>query len=494
MTISPDKKDFFTIFHVLGRLAIGLAAAMFIPFFVALVYKEIGPLYDFSIAISIAAIVGISLILIFPLKKDISLIHTFFIVSLGWIMASLLGAVPLSLSSHYRCFLDAWFEAMSGFATTGLTLVVDLDHLSYAHNMWRHLMMFIGGQGIILAGLSLLPRAKGLVFGLYVGEARTEKILPNIIATARFIWRVSIIYLVLGVSTLTFFLVHKGMVIDRAFLHSLWLFFAAFDTGGFAPQAQNIAYYHSLGLEFITVVLMMLGAMNFNLHFWIWNKDKWEIFKNFEIKIFLVTFFGFLVILFFSLSGQGSFSIFRQGFYQLISAHTGSGFTNLSAFQLKGFGSLSILVIIFAMMIGGGIGSTTGGIKLMRLGIVFKSFAMMIKRYMMPQGAVYKDSYHHLKDNIVDDRKLKNVFVFFSLFLFTYIGGMLIGVIFGYPILPSLFESVSATANVGLSLGITNPAMPAFLKVVYILQMWLGRLEFLSIFVSLGFIISLFKK
>ncbi len=494
MTISPDRDDFSTIFHVLGRIIVGLSLCLVLPFLIAIFYKEVSAFYDFSLAISFSAILGISLMMIFPLKKEISRIHTFFIVSLGWLIASLLGAVPLYLSSHYLGFLDAWFEAMSGFATTGLTLVRDLDHLSFSHNMWRHLMMFIGGQGIILASISLLFHAKGPVLGLYIGEARTEKILPNIIATSRFIWKVSIIYLITGVFILTIFLSHKGMSLDRAFLHGLWIFFASFDTGGFAPQAQNIVYYHSLNLEFITIILMMLGAINFNLHFWIWFKDKREIFKNFEIRTFMVSFFLLLFMLFFSLRGLSHFSIFRKGFYQLISAHTGCGFTNLAFGELKGISSLSLLAIIFAMMIGGGVCSTTGGVKLMRLGLVFKSFFMEIRRLMMPFKAVYKDSYHHLEDKMIDDKRIKEIFIFCSLFLVTYLIGAIIGIFLGYPLLASLFESVSATANVGLSLGITHPSMPAVLKVVYILQMWIGRLEFLAVFVMLGFIFSLFKK
>ncbi len=494
MTISPDRDDFFTIFHILGRLIIGLSASLLLPFLVAIFYKEVSPFFDFSIAISVSAILGVSLVMIFPSKKEIGWVHTFFIVSLGWLVASLLGAVPLFLSGHYAGFLDAWFEAMSGFATTGLTLVRDLDHLSLSHNMWRHLMMFIGGQGIILASISLLSRAKGSVLGLYVGEGRTEKILPNIIATARFIWNVSIIYLTLGVSFLVIFLLYKGMAIDRAILHALWIFFASFDTGGFAPQAQNIAYYHSLGLEIITIILMMLGAFNFNLHFWVWFKNKKEIFKNFEAKTFLISFFLLLLMVFFSLHTHPHFSIFRKGFYQLISAHTGCGFTNLAPEELKGMPHIALLAIIFAMMIGGGMCSTTGGIKLMRLGLVFKSFFMEIRRLMMPFKAVYRDSYHHLEDKIINDRQIKEIFIFFSLFLVTYLIGGIIGMLLGYPALASLFESVSATANVGLSLGITSPSMPALLKVVYIVQMWIGRLEFLAVFVMLGFIFSLFKK
>ena len=186
--------------------------------------------------------------------------------------------------------------------------------------------------------------------------------------------------------------------------------------------------------------------------------------------------------------------MFRKGFYQLISAHSGCGFTNLASGELNHFPALGLLAIIFAMMIGGGICSTTGGIKLMRVGIVFKSFFMEIKRWMMPFRAVYKDRFHHLQSLVLSDKRIKEAYLFFFIFIFTYAAGAIIAMGFGYPASEALFESVSATANVGLSVGITSPAMPLVLKLVYIFQMWAGRLEFIAIFVSLGFILSLFRR
>ena len=494
MIISPDRKDFSTILNILGRLILGLSIFMLIPLLVAIFKKEFSPFFDFLIGFFTSVSLGFLLLILFPLKKEISWIHAFFTTTFGWLIYSLLGAIPLFLSGHFISFVDAWFEAMSGFATTGLTLIQDLDHLSFSHNMWRHLTMFLGGQGIILASLSILTKARPAALGFYLGEARQEKILPNVVDTARFIWKVSFVYLLLGLVSFGSLLLLRGFSLQKSFFHSLWLFFAAFDTGGFAPQAQNINYYHSFSLEILTIVFMILGAINFNLHFWVWTKNKKELFKNFEIKTFFFTFFSLLILIYFSLKGLGRIFIFRKGFYQLISAHLGCGFTNLSGKELNNFSSLSLITIIFAMMIGGGICSTTGGIKLLRLGIIFKTFFMEIKRWMMPQKSVYKDSFHHLQNLLLSDRRIRDAYIIFTFFIFTYIAGAIVGIIYGYPPLLSLFESVSATANVGLSVGITSPSMPLFLKLFYIFQMWIGRLEFLSIFVSLGFIFSLFKK
>jgi len=494
MIISPDRKDFSTIFNILGRLILGLSFFMLIPLAVAVIRKEFSPFFDFLISFSISASLGFLLLIIFPIKKEVGWVHAFFTVSLGWLVFSLLGAIPLYFSGHFLSFVDSWFEAMSGFATTGLVLIQDLDHLSFSHNMWRHLTMFIGGQGIILASLSILTKARPVALGFYIGEARQEKILPNVIATARFIWKVSFIYLLLGVAVFSTILYKQGLPADVSFFHALWIFFASFDTGGFAPQAQNIAYYHSFHLESATIIFMILGAINFNLHFWVWNKSKREILKNFEIRTFLFTLFSLALLLYFALKGLGSFSIFRKGFYQLISAHSGCGFTNLTAGELNQFGGLGLLSVIFAMMIGGGVCSTTGGIKLMRIGIVVKAFFIEIRQRMMPFKSVYKDRFHHLQDLLLTDKRIKEAYLFFVIFLFTYVAGAIAGMILGYPALPALFESVSATANVGLSAGITNPAMPLALKLVYIFQMWAGRLEFVAVFVSFGFLLSLFKK
>jgi len=438
--------------------------------------------------------IGFLLLLLFPIKKEVSWVHAFFSVSLGWLIFSLLGAIPLWFSKHFGSFLDAWFEAMSGFATTGLILIQDLDHLSFAHNTWRHLTMFIGGQGIILASLSVLTMARPVAVGFYIGEARQEKIMPNVIATARFIWKVSFVYLLLGVGIFSAILIQRGLSIEKGLFHAFWLFCAAFDTGGFAPQGQNIAYYHSGAFEAATMVFMFLGAINFNLHFWVWMKRKRELFDNFEIHTFLFTLFSLSILTYFSLKGLSNLTIFRKGFYQIVSAHTGCGFANMTSLDLKNSPPLMVLSVIFAMMIGGGVCSTTGAIKLMRVGIIFKTLIMEIKRWMMPFRAVFRDRFHHLQDLILSDKRVKEAYVFTAIFLLTYVLGAVIGMMFGYPPLLALFESVSATANVGLSVGITNPAMPNGLKVVYILQMWCGRLEFLSVFVSLGFIISLFKR
>ena len=189
---------------------------------------------------------------------------------------------------------------MSGFATTGLTLVQDLDHLSHAHNMWRHLMMYIGGQGIMIVALTLLVRGVGSALPIYIGEAREEKVLPNVVHTARFIWLVSLVYLLMGTLALSFSAISCGMPNLKALLHGLWVTMAAWDTGGFSPQSQSILYYHNFSFELITISLMLLGSLNFSLHYALWAGKRKEIFRNIETVSFFIS-----VALLFSLSAFG---------------------------------------------------------------------------------------------------------------------------------------------------------------------------------------------
>ncbi len=494
MIISPGKKDFAVVANLLGKCIFGVGIFMLIPAVVAVLFAEYEPLADFLIGFLFSAGIGLALMLIFPFREDVAWPHTFFVVSLGWLCASLVGAIPLYCSHHWKSFLDAWFEAMSGFATTGLTLVQDLDHLSFSHNLWRHLMMFLGGQGIILAALSLLTKAQSGSLGLYIGEGRQEKIFPNIIATARFIWKVSLVYMGVGTAVFTAILVGREICLSKALVQAFCLFMAAFDTGGFAPQAQSIGYYHCRLMEWASMIFMILGAINFNLHFWVWYKDRREIVKNFETRIFFFSVLSLTALLFFALKDMGRAAVFHKGFYQLISAHSGCGFTNLGSGELNEFAPVALVLIMTAMSFGGGICSTTGGIKLIRLGFAGKGILDEIKKAVMPMRAVYRETFHHLRDMVLEEKYIRQAFLMIGLYCLSFFLGALIAMFYGYGLLESFFESISATANVGLSLGITGPAMPAGLKATYIIQMWMGRLEFLSVFIAGGYLLSLLKK
>lgn len=498
MVFKPTLDDFKGIGYYLGKIIIGLGLTMFFPIISALLFKEINPAYDFIISLFICLIFGQLLTTLCFTKKDLSWVQGMVVVALAWLVAAALGAVPFYLSGHWKSFLDCVFDAMSGFATTGLVLAQDLDHMSKSVNLWRHLIMFLGGQGIVVIALSLLVRGSAGAFRMYVGEARDEKVLPNVVETSRFIWLVSIVYLIFGTLALAIVGKYEGMSWPNAFFHGICIFMAGFDTGGFAPQSQNLLYYHSLPYEIVTIVIMILGAINFKLHYSLWLRDKKEIFKNIETRTFFLTVTLTFFLLAAGLAKFGAYpnllGLFRKGFYQLISGHTGTGYQTIYARQfINEWGDLALIALIIAMTLGGAVCSTTGGIKMLRIGVVFKALYNDVKRVMLPESTVFIEKYHHIKEAVFDDRQARSAVLIFLCYLSLYALGALAGMFLGYPALASLFESTSAAANVGLSCGITNPSMPDILKVIYILQMWIGRLEFMSIFALAGFFIAVFR-
>ncbi len=497
MIFSPSKESISSLLNLLGRLLCFLGLLFLVPAAIALFLGENPALFDFLTSLFITETIGLLFLLFFPYKQDLDYSLAFLLVALVWLILPLFSALPLWFSGHFKSFLDAFFDSMSGFTTTGLSLIRDLDHLSYSHNFFRHFIMFLGGQGIIIVALSFSQKASSYGVGLYVGEARQERILPSIISTSRFIWTVTLVYFVIG-SLLLFLLGLKtGLPCKKALFHGMFLFMAGFDTGGFTPQTLNLSYYHSLSLELATLIVMLLGSLNFNLHYFLWRKNPKEILKNIETRTFFISFSLLFIFLNLTLALSSKLpllELFRKGLYQILTAHTGCGFSNLTVSQLKSWPEGSLVFIIIAMALGGGVGSTTGGIKLMRIGLLFKSIVAEVKTWIFPVQVKMQEKYHHLQDFLLEDRRVKLAFIVFFFYLLSYLGGAVIGVLLGYPFLPALFESTSASANVGLTLGITSPQMPVLLKLTYIIQMWAGRLEFVSVVASLGIIISLFKK
>lgn len=333
---------------------------------------------------------------------------------------------------------------------------------------------------------------------MYVGEARDERILPNVIDTSRFIWLVSIVYLALGTLALGLAGIFDGMNPFSAFFHGACIFMAAFDTGGFTPQSQSILYYHSFLIEIITVIIMIFGAINFRLHYYLWTGNRREILRNIETRALFASILVTFLIVGLGLEQTDAYAstlmLFRKGFYQLVSGHTGTGFMTIYPPQfLNSWSQLSLFGLVCAMGLGGAVCSTTGAIKMLRIGVIFKAFQEDIKKIMMPDRAIVVKRFHHIRDVFLEDKQVRAALIITLAYLLLYILGAIVGMLCGYPFLNALFESTSAAANVGLSCGITETGMPAALKITYILQMWLGRLEFMSVFTIIGFFVAAIK-
>lgn len=488
MWLRMHWKDIRIVLYYTGLFVIGIGILMVIPLVTAVLFQEWNAALDFLVGISAALATGTALRFAKVENAKVNHTHALTLTALGWLTASLVAAIPMWLSPNYPGYLDALFDAMSGLTTSGLTVAIDLDHMANAHNMWRHLTHLIGGQGIVVAALSLAIGLRSGAFSLYLAEGREERIMPNVVHTARFIWFVTAAYVLIGTVALTLVNLHLGMDTARSMLHAFWISVAAYDTGGFAPQSMNALYYHSFLFEAVTVFLMVAGAMNFNLHAQVWRGDRAELWRNIETRILAANtlILSSLVALALAATAtfDGPFEILRKGTYHVISAHTGTGHQSIYASQwVTDYGGGAIAAIILAMAAGGAVSSTAGGIKAFRLGMIIKTVFHQIKSAMSPRSAVVTTRFHHLGEKFLTPEIASASAVVFILYVLTYITGALIGTAYGYGSAEALFESVSATANVGLSAGITSPNMPAGLKFLYIFQMWAGRLEFIAVFV-----------
>ena len=499
MILRPQVNDVKNIGYYLGRIILGIGLAMFLPFITGLVlFREPNPALDFLISANITIFIGLALSWLCKTDKELNTGQAMVVIALSWLAVMALSAIPLLLSGHYKSFLDACFETMSGFTTTGLTLVQDLDHLSQSHNLWRHLGPFLGGQGIAIIAISFLVKGASGTFNLYLGEGRDEKLVPNVINTARFIWVISIVYLILGTIVLGLVGISIGLKPQSAFFHGACIFMAGFDTAGFSPQSPNILYYHSLIYEIVIIFFMVIGSFNFNLHYQIWKGNFKEIWKNIETRTFLFVIMIVTLVVMAGLRQLGVYSdgitLFRKGFFQIISGQTTTGYMTIYAQQfLKEWGDLALTGIILSMALGGCACSTAGGIKMLRVGIIYKAFRQDIKAMMLSPSAVVVQKFHHIKTMFIEDAQVRAVLIVTLGYLFLYALGTLVGVWLGYPFLEALFESTSAAGNVGLSCGITDTSMPAILKVTYIIEMWAGRLELMSVFALFGFFVAFVK-
>ncbi len=490
----PTRRDVENIFHNVGMVLVVLGACMIVPLLISVIAGEWTTVLQLFASACLTA--GIGFLLYFHLhsRSRVTWNQGLVIVSLSWFFAMVFSALPLYLCGHYGSFLDACFEAMSGLATTGLTLVHDLDHIPYGINFWRHFIMFLGGQGIVVLVITYFVAGSSTATQMYTGEGR-ESIMPNVIESSRFIWRVSLAYLAAGTLGLGVCLLLQGMGAVRSFFHSSCLFMAAFDTGGFTPQALSVGYYHSLPAELITVVFMALGMINFAVQYEVWKGRPGELARNMETRVLALSILVTLALVLSGLWLAGTFGSFgaslRRGFYHLISAHSGTGFMTVYGTQLgERWGDLALFALTVAMGLGGCTCATSGAIKAFRVGVLSKQVKVKTKQALSPASAVLVERIHHIRDFSMTDGMVGTALLSTLLYILLYLFGTVVGMFYGYGLTASAFESVSAAGNVGLTTGITNYTMPVFLKVVYIFEMWAGRLEVLAVVVMFAYFMS----
>lgn len=493
-------EDFKVIFHYLGFLLVGVGIAMLIPFAMALAQgnDEIAVNYAIGIGASLSA--GFLLAMCKISTPNLKRKQAVAITALAWFVCSLFGAIPLYLSGHYASYLDSVFESMSSFTTTGLSVCVDIEHMSQSDILWRYLMNFIGGQGIVVVMLSVNAFARsGSRASLYYAEGRHDHMMPEIKNTVRFIGAFSVTIVALFSIVLTAILMAcDGFSLETALFHGVGLSMAGFSTTGFTVNSMGISYYHCWPLEVALIMTMLFGSVTLVLFIRAFKGRVGDFFNNYELRLYvawtLIVVLGFVSMLAVSGSFDDVGSLLRKGVFTALSASTSGGFNVMTSGQTSTLLGLGAMMFLFcAMAIGGMHDSTAGGIKVMRIGVLIKDLVGQVKQVLSPDSAKMVSSYENVGRKTVEQDAVRTAATMLFLSLVSYAVGTVVGVACGYDGSDALFETISANSNNGLTAGVTSSAMPAVLEVTYMVQMCLGRLEFLSVIATFAALIASFK-
>lgn len=487
--------DLRVIGHYLGTLTQLFAALMAVPFVTALVFQEWEPAERYLFGIGIALVVGTLLQFLRIEPGRLGRRQALAVTGFAWIVLAFFASVPLFLSGHYATYMDALFDGVSGLTTTGATVALDIDHFSNADNMFRFMMHLVGGLGLIVVALSLGIFGKRSGSSLYTAEGRSEHVVPNVVQTTQLILRITLVIIFIAAVVLTALCISIGMEPVRAVLQSIWLAISAFNTGGFAPMAESVSYYNSIPIEVFLMLLMILGSISFVVHAEVWKGRLQSFFGDIEIRTMLIWLLVMTVVVAASLSASALFSdlpaIIRRGLFMVVSAFSTTGFQNVTTNQLTTvFSSGAFLALALIAAVGGSAGSTAGGVKLHRVGIIFKSIVSTVKEAVSPSSARVVVSYNHLGRRVLSSDAVKEAMTVFVLFVITYSVGALVGIAHGYEASQAIMESVSMASNGGIITGIVTPGMSPSLEAFYIFQMWAGRLEFVTLLAVLAEIIA----
>ena len=394
------------------------------------------------------------------------------IVVLTWLLATLAGAIPFLASG--MGFTHALFESTSGWTTAGLS-VLDVSQASPLLLFYRSLTQLAGGAGLAILMLSTLTGPRGP--GLAVVEGRQEQLLPHVRRSARLVLTLYAGYNVAGILALRL----AGMTWFDAVNHA----FTALSTGGFSTRAQSIAYWQNPAVEIVIVVLMLLGMLNFLTAYTFLRTKFRATARNSEVRQSAILILIGVAVLFFGVTGGLYATVgerLRVAIFNAVSALSTTGFATVDYGLWNGLGWQ---VLILFMLIGGGAGSTAGGIKQYRIHVLSKGLLWEFRRRLLPRRTVTEpDVWHGEQRLFISDRQLRQVSMFVFLYVMAFVVGSGIIAAYGYPLQDSLFEFASALSTVGISVGITSADAPAGVLWVEMLAMFLGRLEFFTIVIG----------
>ncbi|PKP51466.1 MAG: cation transporter [Bacteroidetes bacterium HGW-Bacteroidetes-1] len=486
---------------------------MVVPSIVSLIYSEYYSAIGFLFSGLICYLMGFLLYNRIRITSEPLNRHALIIAAMGWLSIAIMGALPFIIIAYitptdvaqhfipafadyqssilyFKNPLHALFESISGFTTTGLTMAIHEPSIGKGLLFYRSFSQWIGGAGFIVLALAVLNQSNGKVaFLLYGAESSGERLRPTIMETARSIWKIylgvtlfSFIYLVIGT-----YLILPAYNLSEVIFDSINHAMTGQSTGGFSTLDDSIAGYNSEAMEILYLLPMILGALSLPFYFRVfYDKEFNQFWKNLQTRSILLSCVFGGIILSFMLMKSGMISEpFRVGVFQFVSALTTTGWQT-SDVHIWDAASVAFIVM-GAMIVGGAAGATVGGIKIIRVLLIFKGLFWHINRFFSSENTIKVVKFNDkrlLPDEMNKELAATATFSFIYL-LFVVISTFITFYFMGpqYSITDALFESASAQGTVGLSCGITNPEMAPVLEITYIIQMWAGRLEIIPVLI-----------
>ena len=470
--------NYKTVFYTLGTLQIILGVFMLIPVIIQLIYNELDS--AFVSASIITVIFGVLFFLSnLDHDKNIDLPQAFILTSLSWLSVAIFGSLPFIFSELNLSFTDAFFESMSGITTTGSTIITDLDNAPKGILLWRAILQWLGGIGIILMAITLMPimNIGGMQLFKISSNDNAEKILPK---SKEVSFRLIVIYSLLTFTCAIFYKLF-GMNYFDSLTHSM----TTIATGGFSNYNESIGHFNNALIEINAVVFIILGSIPFITYIKYLNGDKKIFYQDTQISFFIKTIIISVLIIFIFLLFKNYDSedfLLRQVIFNVVSILTGTGYVTTNYSDWGGFPLIFFLVLMF---IGGCAGSTACGLKIFRIHILYKFFVMQLKKYIYPRG-VFVLKYG---GNTLNEKFISSIisFVFLYIIIFFIITTLLS--ISGLDFVTAVSGAATSISNVGPGLGgMIGPngnfsLLPDFSKWILTVGMILGRLELFAIIV-----------
>lgn len=394
-----------------------------------------------------------------------------------WFWGILIGALPFVISGHLN-FVQALFESVSGWTTTGLS-VMDVSRTSHIFLFYRSFMQYCGGLGFIMMIVMLVSDKCSM--DLFNAEGHPDKLMPNLRKTAQTIFAMYLIFLLLG----TVAYVIAGMPLFESVCHTM----CSLSTGGFSMKLGSIGEYHSLAMEIITIVLMLIGTTNFAVLLLL-VRFKWrQVLKVSEVRFMFLLLLIFVPLTAWSLSrelGLGVGEAIRHALFNASSALSTTGYSTMS---YETWPTFAVGLLILLMLVGGGMGSTAGGLKLTRVYLLLRMIGRNLKQKLVPGRFVDTPTYTKAQGKAkIDESLCSNTLGFVGCYLLLFIAGALaLTLTAGCGLMEAMFEFASALGTVGLSIGLTGPAASNATLIVEMIGMVMGRLEIFIVLTGIYF-------